>query len=225
VPENPLSCHTAAVSGDSIDGHVPAAEAMKRDTAEIDPPQARVAVPPVRAYPWYVRLIFALQRRKYGAELESARLWGRLPRSFLALTLLYRTLDRKASPIDAGLRSLVQVRVSQINWCEFCVDLNGAAALERGVAPHQLEALGDHERAAAFTEREKAALAYAEAATDPARRVDDEIFARLRRHFDEQAILELTALIAFQNLSSKFNAALGVPAQGFCAPRVPKTRR
>jgi AhpD family alkylhydroperoxidase len=118
----------------------------------------------------------------------------------------------------------VQVRVSQINWCEFCVDLNGAAALERGVAPHQLQALGDHERAAAFTEREKAALAYAEAMTDPARRVDDEIFARLRRHFDEQAILELTALVAFQNLSSKFNAALGVPAQGFCAPRVPPAR-
>jgi alkylhydroperoxidase family enzyme len=117
------------------------------------------------------------------------------------------------------------VRVSQINWCDFCVDLNGAAALERGAAPHKLEALGDFERAAVFTEREKAALAYAEAATDPARRVDEAIFARLRRHFDEQAILELTALVAFQNLSSKFNAALGVPAQGLCAPRVPPPPR
>jgi alkylhydroperoxidase family enzyme len=42
------------------------------------------------------------------------------------------------------------------------------------------------------------------------------IFARLRTHFDEQEALELTALAAFQNLSSKRNAALGVPAQGFC---------
>ncbi len=200
---DPAPCHTAAV---------------------IVPPSTRITAPPLRAYPWYVRLIFALQRRKYGAELESARVWGRLPRSFLALTLLYRTLDRKSSPIDAGLRSLVQVRVSQINWCEFCVDLNGAAALERGVAPHQLEALGDFERASVFTEREKAALAYAEAATDPARRVDEENLSRLRKHFDEQAILELTALVAFQNMSSKFNAALGVPAQGFCAPRVPPRR-
>jgi alkylhydroperoxidase family enzyme len=39
---------------------------------------------------------------------------------------------------------------------------------------------------------------------------------RLKRQFDEDAIVELTALIAFQNLSSKFNSALGVPAQGFC---------
>jgi hypothetical protein len=39
----------------------------------------------------------------------------------------------------------------------------------------------------------------------------------LRRHFDDDAIIELTAVIAFQNLSSKFNAALGVPPQGFCS--------
>ncbi len=40
--------------------------------------------------------------------------------------------------------------------------------------------------------------------------------ARLAQHFDEDAIVELTGLIAFQNLSSKFNSALDVPAQGFC---------
>jgi hypothetical protein len=39
----------------------------------------------------------------------------------------------------------------------------------------------------------------------------------LRRHFSDDAIIELTALIAYQNMSSKFNAALGVPSQGFCA--------
>jgi AhpD family alkylhydroperoxidase len=176
----------------------------------------RIATPPDRAYPWYVRLIFGLQRRKYGAELQSARLWGRLPRAFLMLTLLYRSIDRKDSPIDPALRSLVQVRVSQINSCGFCVDLNGAAALERGLEPAKLAALVAWEQSPAFDEREKAVLAYADAATDPARRVDDACFAGLRAFFDEQAVLELTALIAFQNMSSKFNAALALPAQGFC---------
>ncbi len=168
------------------------------------------------AYPWYARLIFALQRRKYGAELEPARLWGRLPRALLFLTLLYRSIDRKRSPVEAGLRSLVQVRVSQINWCGFCVDLNAAAALERQVSAEKLAALEGFESSPLFTEREKAALAYAERATDPHRKTDDECFTRLRMHFDDQAIVELAALIAFQNMSSKFNAALGVPAQGFC---------
>jgi len=163
-----------------------------------------------------VRLILALQRRRHGAELESARLWGRLPRSFLALTLLYRTLDRRGSPIEPALRALLQVRISQINWCAFCTDLNGAAALERAVAPEKLAALEQFENSPLYSERERAVLAYAEALTDPVRRVDDACFARLCAHFDEQAVLELTALAAFQNLSSKFNAALGVPAQGFC---------
>lgn len=185
--------------------------------AKVQQATPRLATPPGQAYPWYVRLILALQRRKYGAELESARLWGRMPRAFLMLTLFYRALDRRGSPLEPALRALVQVRISQINWCAFCVDLNGAAALERAVAPEKLAALAHHETSPLYTERERAALAFAEALTDPARRVDDACFARLRAHFDERAVLELSALAAFQNLSSKFNAALGVPSQGFCA--------
>jgi hypothetical protein len=46
--------------------------------------------------------------------------------------------------------------------------------------------------------------------------VSDALFERVRSEFDDDAIIELTGLIAFQNMSSKFNAALGVPAQGFC---------
>jgi len=177
---------------------------------------ARIATPGRHAYPWYVRLVFALQRRKYGAELEPARLWGRLPRAFLFLTLLYRSIDRKRSPIEPGLRALVQVRVSQINSCAFCTDLNGAAALERDVPPEKLAALERFDGSPLFSEREKAVLAYVEAATDPRKQVDDSCFRRLRAHCDDQAIVELTALIAFQNMSSKFNAALTVPAQGLC---------
>ena len=180
-------------------------------------PEPRIRVPSRPRPPWYVRLILAAQRSKYGRELEPARLWSRMPRAFLMLTLLYRALDRRGSPLDAQLRALVQVRVSQINWCAFCVDLNGAAALERHTARDKLAALTDFERSPLFTERERAALAYAEAVTDPARRVDDALFARLRAQFDEQEALELTALVGFQNLSSKFNAALAVPSQGYCA--------
>ncbi len=110
------------------------------------------------------------------------------------------------------------MRVSQINGCEFCVDLNSATALEREVAHERLAALADFERSPLFDEREKTALVYAEAMTDTCRGVDEALLARLKQAFGETEIVELTALIAFQNLSSKFNSALGVPAQGFCAP-------
>ena len=88
-----------------------------------------------------------------------------------------------------------------------------------GIGPkagEKLAALGEFETSPLYGERERAALAYAGGVTDPARGVGDALFARLGTHFTEQQILELTALIAFQNLSSKFNAALTVPAQGFC---------
>jgi alkylhydroperoxidase family enzyme len=60
--------------------------------------------------------------------------------------------------------------------------------------------------------------------SDPARGIDDALFARLCTNHSEPQILELTALIAFQNLSSKFNAALAVPAQGFCELPDSRTR-
>lgn len=108
------------------------------------------------------------------------------------------------------------MRVSQINWCAFCVDINSATGLKRGVSEAQLEALKDFEHSALFSDRDKVALLYTDAMTYSDRHVDAGLMSRLKEHFDDDAIIELTALIAFQNLSSKFNAALAVPAQGFC---------
>jgi len=168
-------------------------------------------------YPWYLRLMFRRQRRRYGRELEPVRLWARMPAAFLAMSAMYRALDRKSSPIEPALRSLVQVRISQINGCEFCVDLNSFLGLGRGNAEDKLRALPQFEDSPRFSEREKSALRFAEAVTRSDRRVDPDLITRLRAHFDDQAIVELAALVAYQNMSSKFNAALGVPAQGFCA--------
>lgn len=178
-----------------------------------------IETPERHHFPWYVRLFFWNQKRRYGAILESARLWGRIPRVFVPLALLYGSLDRRLSPLEPALRSLVTVRVSQINWCAFCVDLNSATLLKRGVDRDKVAALQDFASSDLFSAREKAALAYAEAVTYSDRQPTGENFACLRRHFDEDTIVELTALVAFQNLSSKFNAALGVEAQGFCVPR------
>jgi uncharacterized peroxidase-related enzyme len=193
--------------------------APARVRAADDAARPRIAsIAPGRS-PWYMRLILAAQRRKYGLALGPSLAWARLPRAFLALTLLYRALDRQGARLDPGLRALVQVRVSQLNGCAFCVDLNSAAAIGRHVDPGKLAALAESAEGQHFDARERAALAYAEAMTESGRGVDDALFAGLRRQFDEDEIVELTALVAFQNLTSKFNAALDIPAQGFCALR------
>jgi AhpD family alkylhydroperoxidase len=176
----------------------------------------RLTPRPRQKYPWYLRPFFWNQRRKYGAVLDSALYWGRSPRLFLGVAHLYGAIDRKRSPVEPVLRSLVTVRVSQLNGCRFCIDLNSATLVKRGVPLYKIEALESWRERNLFNERERVALDYAEAMTLSDREVDDGLTEQVRRHFNDNAVVELTALIAFQNMSSKFNSALGVPAQGFC---------
>ena len=176
----------------------------------------RVAPKPLGACPWYLRPFFWNQRRRYGKVLDAALLWARSPNLFMGVAMLYGAIDRKSSPIEPALRSLLTVRVSQINHCRFCIDINAATLLQRGISEDKLWALEDWRGSKLFSARERAALDYAEAVTLSDLEVDDVQMAQLRAHFDEDALVELTALIAFQNMSSKFNAALDVPPQGFC---------
>jgi len=175
-----------------------------------------VSTPANHRFPWYVKIFFWNQKRKYGAILEPARLWGRTPKVFAGLATLYGTLDRSSSPLEPSLRTLITVRVSQINWCSFCVDINSAIAVKRHVNEEKLADLSEFEDSELFSDREQAALSYAEAVTYTDRDATQRHFDRLRNHFDDDTIIELTALIAFQNLSSKFNASLAVAPQGFC---------
>ena len=84
-----------------------------------------------------------------------------------------------------------------------------------GVSTEKIEALPGYAKSSLFTDAEKAALEYADAITDTHRDVDDELFARLRRHYDDDTIAELTMIVAWQNASSRFNHAFRIPSQGF----------
>ncbi len=175
------------------------------------------------AYPWYLRPFFWSQRRRYGQVLVPGLVWGRVPRLFMTVALLYGALDSRRSRLTPVLRSLVTVRVSQLNWCRFCVDINSMVLARRAGSEAKLEAL-EHWREAGgvYTAEEQVALEYAEAMTLSDRQVTDELAARARATFGDDGLVELTGLVAFQNLSSKFNAALDIPPQGFC--RVPPPR-
>lgn len=165
---------------------------------------------------WYLKPFFWLQKKKYGQVLKPALLWAANPKLFMAVASLYGVLDRKSSPISPTLRSLLTVRISQINWCEFCVDINSATLLKRSQSEDKVLALENWRNSDLFAAKEKAALDYAEKMTLSDQKVNKQCFTELKQHFDEKTIIELTALIAFQNLSSKFNSALEVDPQGFC---------
>ena len=79
-----------------------------------------------------------------------------------------------------------------------------------------MQAVSQWRDAALFNEQERAALAYAEAVTATPPQVDEALKRELKRLFTDETMSEMTALIAFQNLSARFNAALDIPSQGLC---------
>ena len=87
-----------------------------------------------------------------------------------------------------------------------------------GISTEKIEALAGYAKSPLFTDAEKVALEYADAMTDTSRDVDDELFERLQRHYDDDAIAELTMIIAWENASSRFNRTFRIPSQGFWKP-------
>jgi alkylhydroperoxidase family enzyme len=89
---------------------------------------------------------------------------------------------------------------------------------ELGVSEEKILALDEYAASPLYDEKERAALEYADAITLSDRDVSDELFLQVRRFFDDDALVELTAVIAWENSSSKFNRALRVPSQGLWRP-------
>jgi hypothetical protein len=73
-----------------------------------------------------------------------------------------------------------------------------------GVSTEKIDAINDYAKSPLFSDAEKVALEYADAITDTHRDVDDELFARMQRHYDDDTIAEITMIIAWENASSRF---------------------
>ncbi|HEY8188137.1 MAG TPA: hypothetical protein VIF64_18860 [Pyrinomonadaceae bacterium] len=84
---------------------------------------------------------------------------------------------------------------------------------ELGVSDEKIEDLHNYATSDQYSTAERVALEFADAMTITGRDVSDELFARLRMFYDDDALAELTATIAWENASSKFNRALRVPSQ------------
>lgn len=171
---------------------------------------------PLNEYPFYLRWFFRRQARKYGRTLSPSWLWGRWPAHFGGMLFLLGLFQRKRFPVDPALRSLVSARVAQLNGCAFCVDLNAYHLLQATGSIAKAEAVDRWRASGLYSDRERVALDYAEAMTNTARRVTSAQIEALKGHFNDDGVVALTAWIAFQNLSAKFNSALGAEENGLC---------
>ena len=83
-----------------------------------------------------------------------------------------------------------------------------------GVSDGKPLALAEYATSPLYIEAERVTLEYADTITLSDRDVSDDLFARVRRFYDDNALVELTEIIAWENASSKFNRAFRIPSQG-----------
>jgi 4-carboxymuconolactone decarboxylase len=115
----------------------------------------------------------------------------------------------------ARARALAELKAATLTGCEYCIDLGSQIARQWGISDEELLALAGYSTSELFSNVDKAVLDYAVAMSRTPVAVGDALFDRLRDHFDDVQLIELTHIIALENLRGRFNAALGISAAGF----------
>jgi AhpD family alkylhydroperoxidase len=121
----------------------------------------------------------------------------------------------RSRAVPGRLKQLAELKAATLTSCEYCIDIGSQIARRSGIADEVLLDLPRHRDSDRFDPLEKAVLDYAVAMTRTPVEVDDELFTRLREQLDEAQIVELTHVIALENLRGRFNHALGFGASGF----------
>ncbi|MEU1150890.1 carboxymuconolactone decarboxylase family protein [Streptomyces sp. NPDC005863] len=117
--------------------------------------------------------------------------------------------------LPAATQELVRLRASQINGCGFCTDMHTKEATHAGESVTRLHLVAAWREATVFTDAERAALELAEQGTriaDAAGGVSDEAWANAAKHYDEDQLAALVALIAVINAFNRVNVLVRQPA-------------
>ncbi|MES3000280.1 MAG: carboxymuconolactone decarboxylase family protein [Pseudomonadota bacterium] len=135
------------------------------------------------------------------------------PKAFQGLLDLSGAIRRDL--LGARLTELVFMRVSQMNGCAFCIDMHWAELLKLDADPRHVNAVAGWREAPFFSDRERAALNWAEAVTSRSHHAtDDEEFAKLREHFSDEEIAELGFAISTITAWNLLNLGFRNPIPG-----------
>lgn len=120
-----------------------------------------------------------------------------------------------SNALPLATQELVRLRCSQINGCGFCTDMHTKEALAAGESQTRLNLVAAWREATVFTEAERAALELAEESTriaDAAGGVPDEVWANAAKHYNEDELFALVAVISVINAFNRMNVMIQQPA-------------
>jgi AhpD family alkylhydroperoxidase len=174
------------------------------------------AGPMVRLVYWFMRKgMKKLTGREaaHGSGIEPVEIWAHQPKMMSGMGKFQQAV-RKGNAVDERLKYLVELKGAQMIGCEFCVDLGSQICRNSGLSDEELLALPRYRQSDLFTDREKLALDYTVGVMRTPVEVDDGLFARMKEHFSDEQLVEITALLTVVNLD-RFNAAFGIGSAGF----------
>jgi AhpD family alkylhydroperoxidase len=177
--------------------------------------------PPEKAGP-FLRLVGRIARRKTKQMtgratermIEPMNAYALLPRLLLGYGAL-EDATSKLHNVPHRTKILAELKAATLSNCEYCIDIGSQIARQSGLTDEELLALPGYRESELFSDVEKLAIDYAVGMSRTPVDVPDELFEQLRAHFDETQIVELTNVIALENMRGRFNLALGIGSAGF----------
>lgn len=146
--------------------------------------------------------------------IEPAQAYAKTPGLLVGYGLFEGAVAR-AHRVDERLKVLAELKAAALTQCEWCIDIGSPIAYRAGVSEAQLLALAHYPDSDEFSELEKLVLDLAVGISSTPVSVSDELFSALRTHLDDAQLVELTNVIAVENMRGRFNLALGIGAAGF----------
>ena len=157
--------------------------------------------------------IFAITEAVMGFVPNSILIMARDPELLAAFSELSAIIVVRPGRLDPGLKALIMYVVSRTAGCQYCAAHSANLAALREVPTRKIEALGQFELSPEFSEAERAALRFAQAASQVPNAVADTEFAELRRHFDDDQILEIVAVLSLMGFLNRWNDTLATPLE------------
>ncbi|HTW95547.1 MAG TPA: carboxymuconolactone decarboxylase family protein [Tepidisphaeraceae bacterium] len=140
------------------------------------------------------------------------------PNGFAAMMGLERYI--RSSGLERPMIELMKMRASQINGCAYCLDMHWKDARAAGESEQRLYGLDAWEESPYYTERERAALLWTEAVTRVAdAHVPDEVFEKVRPHFNDKELVDLTIVVAAINAWNRLAISMRMPPGAYQPPK------
>lgn len=170
----------------------------------------------------YVKLAYYFTRRSLRQQtgrtpegmIEPLTMYGHVPGLLRGVAAIEQA-TAKLKRLDKRLRALAELKAATIVQCEYCLDLGSQITRGWGISDEEMLALPSYRTSSLFSDLEKLVMDYAVAMSRTPVAVTDELFAELRAELDEAQMVELTHVIAMENLRGRSNLAFGIGAKGF----------